>query len=1287
MINLKVLSLTFFSLIFYFSPTWAQENLELVVEWEKPLETNFNGKPEKFPRIKNQGYENSQPNYYWAKELDSKKSYLIELTSYETSNCDEVDLNFLKKYPFIVPEKFMPELVVRNGGAKKYAVTNFYPYIMENGTVKRIASLSVELSITGNSKPVIAAKTFKGNSVLKDGSGIWYKIAVTADGIYKIDKAFLESIGISTVNLNPNDINIFGNGEGMLPEDNSIHRTDDLAKNAIQIIGDSDGSFDENDYILFYGWGPHRWFANGTSQFDRKTNVYEDNSYYFININANDIPLRMSALNSSTAAPTHFVNEMDVRMTYENDLTNLVKGGQRWYGDLFDVTLSRNYNYSIPNIVSSSPLRFKAAFGGNGKDSSSDKISISIGGENLLFQTIPLAGADYSRNVFNFIKANPSSSFSLNISVARSNPSVVAYLDFITLNARRSLNFYGNELSFTDLSSVGAGNVGRFTLSNSSSGIFIWDITNRQQPKIIQTSLSGSNLEFTVATDTIKEFVASNGQSFLSPIKIESVSYQNIHGLAQADYLIVSPSQFISQANRLADLHRSEGMSVHVVNQAQIFNEFSSGMRDATAIRYFAKMFYDRGQATNNGPKHLLLFGDGTYDHRNKVSNGNYVMTYQVESSENHIDALVTDDFFGVLDDNEAFASSDLMDIGVGRLLISSNQIANEQVNKVEHYMKNGSNFYSNPGVCDCNPSQTTNTFGDWRLKYVQIADDPDMSLSYDFVNQDLEPQVQIVNGYRKEMNVDKIYSDAFQQVSTAGGQRYPTVNEAIDDRIRRGVLLVNYVGHGGEVGVADERIITVPQINDWKNANAFALIVSATCEFTKYDDPDRVSAGEWASLNPNGGAIALMTTTRSVYFNVNQETGVRFYQQVFKRDTDSLPSYFGDIMMKTKNTVTSGGNNKRSFTLIGDPALRLAMPRLKIKADSIYREGSGNISDTVRALDKITLVGHVEDLSGNLLSSFKGVVSPTIFDKPKTEYTLAQDPGTWVVPYQQQKNALFKGQASVNNGYFKMTFIVPKDIDYNIGYGKISMYGSDNTVDAMGYDKTVIIGGINPNGINDDRGPDIELYMNDYTFVDGGITDERPILLAKLFDSNGINAVGNGIGHDITAVVDQNSAKPIVLNDYYLADLDTYMSGTVNFNMSQIAPGPHTLTFKAWDVNNNSSERTIDFVVKAKELPELSHVLNYPNPFTTSTKFFFEHNQVNTALESQIQIFTVSGKLVKTINTLVNTQGFRSEGIAWDGKDDFGDQLAKGVYVYRLSIKTDNGGKAEKIEKLVILK
>jgi hypothetical protein len=527
---------------------------------------------------------------------------------------------------------------------------------------------------------------------------------------------------------------------------------------------------------------------------------------------------------------------------------------------------------------------------------------------------------------------------------------------------------------------------------------------------------------------------------------------------------------------------------------------------------------------------------------------------------------------------------------------------------------------------------------------------------------------------------------DAYPQQTTAGGQRYPDVYNAITDRIQRGAVLVNYVGHGGEVGLAEERVVSIPQINDWSNINALNLFVSATCEFTKYDDPKRISAGEWVALNPTGGAIALMTTTRAVYFGVNTSVGNALFDNVFDRNTDNSPLTFGEIMMRTKNDALDS-DNKRSFTLIGDPALKIALPSLKVVTDSINGKSPLVEIDTLNALSKVRIKGHIEDVSGNIQNGFNGILVPSIFDKAKKMKTLGQDPNSQEVEFELQRNIVYKGKSSVVNGYFDFSFVVPKDIALSIGKGKISYYAYDSNVDAYGYDTNFRIGGINPNGINDNEGPQLEVFLNDEKFIDGSITDETPVLLVKAFDENGINTVGNGIGHDITAIIDGKSSDPIVLNDYYSSELNSYQSGEIRYQMSELAPGRHTVLVKVWDVNNNSSSVETSFVVQEKQTPVLSNVYNYPNPFTTSTEFMFEHNQSCSTLDVQVQIFTISGKLIKTINESVNTVGFRNQGINWDGRDDFGDQLAKGVYIYHLKVKNPDGQVAEKTEKLVLLK
>ena len=1266
--------------------TYGQNEKIITLDWQKEEVYTQGGKQIRVPSIAGQYLDGRVPNYYWSKKVGKHENFNLSLQLLATEPATVFEENYLKTYSIEVGD-LSYDLKTSNANTEKYIVLNLFPFVKVGKAIHRVTSVNVKYP-NGQPYLVNSQKDFVTNSVLRSGSGYWYKISVEEDGIYKLDKSFLEECGIDVENINPQDINIYGNGDGRLPELNSTSRTDDLAKNAIMVVGEGDGAFDDDDYILFYGWGPHRWYKNGALGFDQDRNPYSDVSCYFINVNSADSPMRVSTQSSSVSTVTDVVNTYSYYDVHEQDLTSLVNGGQRWYGELFDSQLQRTITFNIPDIDNSAPVNIESSIASNGVSSTNTSERYSVNGNVLLDVLLPTGGGgDYGRRVRDMTLTNPQTTIPLLISITRNSPTTLTYLDRILVNGRRNLKFTSTQFSFRDTSSVGVGNVAEFILSDlPQSNGFVWEITDRHSPRVVNGNFSGSDFVFQLNVDSLREFVASDGLTFRTPSRLGEVTYQNLHGLPQADYLIVTYKSFISQANRLAELHRANGTTVHVVTTEQVFNEFSSGALDATAIKMFAKMFYDRGASNpSTRPHSLLLFGDGTYDPKNRVSNNNnYILTYQVLNSEDHISALVTDDYFGLLDDNESISSSDLLDIGVGRLLISDLDMAREQVDKVQHYMHNGSDLYSSEST-NCNADGISSTFGDWRTKYVQIADDEENGY---FIKNDVEPQFDTVTKYHPSMNCDKIYLDAYQQVTTAGGQRYPDVNEAINDRIERGALVLNYVGHGGEVGVAEERVITVPQIQDWKNIDKLPLIVSATCEFTKYDDPDRVSAGEWASMNPFGAAIALMTTTRSVFFGVNTDTGKSFYEEVFKRDADDEPRTFGEIIKRTKNGVLGGGNNKRSFTLIGDPALQIALPRMNILTDSINGLSPSIEVDTIRALSKVTIKGHVEDFNGSVLTNFNGVVYPSVYDKPKEQVTLGNDPSeSPILTFYLQTNKVYRGKASVVNGYFEFTFIVPKDINYSFDFGKVSYYAENGVFDALGDEQRVYVGGVDPNGINDSEGPRIDLYLNDETFVNGGISDETPILIAKLFDDNGINAVGNGIGHDLTAVLDAETGSPIVLNEYYTADLDSYQSGEIRYNFAELDPGSHTLTVKVWDVNNNSSESTIEFVVKEKEELSLDHVLNYPNPFTTYTEFFFEHNQICSALETQIQIFTVSGKLVRTINQFVHTEGFRSAGIAWDGRDDFGDQLAKGVYVYRVVVRSPEGTSDEKLEKLVILK
>ncbi|MQY79206.1 MAG: type IX secretion system sortase PorU, partial [Bacteroidetes bacterium] len=719
-----------------------------------------------------------------------------------------------------------------------------------------------------------------------------------------------------------------------------------------------------------------------------------------------------------------------------------------------------------------------------------------------------------------------------------------------------------------------------------------------------------------------------------------------------------------------AEYHiNSDNLAIEVVTPGQIFNEFSSGAPDVAAIRDFVKMIYDRG-TPENLIKYLLLFGDGSFDNISEHENNtNYILTYQSENSIRPTQSYVTDDFFGLLDDTEG-GSDGLIDIGIGRLPVTTVEEAQEIVDKITRY--------GNPEA-----------MGDWRNNICFIGDDEDNNIHM----RDANTLATFIDTVYPSFNVQKIFLDAYPQVSSPRGESYPEVNTAINNRINSGALIINYTGHGNERGLAHEQILSMDDIPSWKNKNRLPLFITATCEFSRFDDIDReingeikrkTSAGEKVILNTLGGGIGLLTTTRLVYSSPNFILNQNFYKYAFKRDSQMKPYKLGDILRLTKN-VSGSGINKRNFTLLGDPALALSYPLYNIITDSINGHDI-ETADTLEALSRVTISGHIENLTGEIMDTFSGIVYPMVFDKPSTVTTLGNDE-TPVMQFMVQDNVLYKGKASVSNGNFSFSFVVPKDISYNIDYGKISYYATNSVFDANGVYKEILIGGFSTDYLSDEEGPEIELYMNNRNFVSGGITDENPKILAFISDPNGINTVGNGIGHDITAVLDDDYRNLIVLNNYYESDLNSYQSGKVEYPLSGLSEGNHIIVLKIWDILNNSAEASIEFVVTRSSGFIIEELFNYPNPFTDNTSFVFEHNQAESELNILLQVFTLSGKIIKTIETQIYSDGFRSDPIIWDGLDDHGNKIGTGIYIYRLQVRSSNDQMVVKTQKLVILR
>jgi len=1097
------------------------------------------------------------------------------------------------------------------------------------------------------------------NSVLANGD--WVRLATDKSGVYKLSYSYLESIGFSMNNLEISKVKLYGNGSGMLQKLNSVFRHDDLVENATtNYDANNNGIFDKTDFILFYGSSPNSWFLNESSQrFEHQTHLFADEVNYFITISDQNNSKKIEQSNE-IQNPSVVIDVFDDYSFHESELENLIHSGQEWFGEQFHFQNNQEFNFSFPNIVQTIPISITAEVVARSLVNTSFTVQVN----NTLLSTLSIPNVssasytDYIKRVkstSNYLSS--SSDLSITLDYHSTDNTALSWLNYIELNAKRHLKMSGNAMHFRSISTVG-NSIGEFVLSNANTSLRVWDITEPTAISQLPITLNSGILSFTDSLSELKEYIVFNSSSYLAPENRGQVENQNLHNTSSAvDFVIVSHPKFITAANRLADFHtEKDGLNTIVVTTTQIYNEFSSGVQDVSAIRDFLRMLYKR---PSSKLKYVLLFGDGSYDPKNRVEdNTNYVVTYQSKNSIHPTLTFVTDDFFGLLDDDEGLFLNDLVDIGVGRFPVTTLSDANILVDKVERY-------YAQP------------SFDSWRNDILFIADDGDKTDGNIHMSQ-ADSLANIVAKKYRDINIEKIYLDNYEQESTPGGTRSEATQNAINSKIGKGALLVNYTGHGGELGLSNERIIEVKQINDWENINKLPLFMTASCNFSHFDNPERVSAGEYVLLNPKGGAIALLSTSRLVYATPNYNLNKNFIKVLFEKKENGEFPRLGDVFRETK--VLSGTIiNNRNFTLLGDPALCLAYPEYEIETTSII--------DTLKALGEVTITGEVFGKNG-VLTDFNGIVYPTVYDKEIIRTTLGQESCT-PMPYRDQNNTLYKGAASVLDGKFSFSFVVPKDIAYNYGVGKISYYAvSDDQepVDASGSDEGFVIGGTADDITYDYEGAELEIYMNTRNFSDGGITDENPVLLADIFDFSGINTVGNGIGHDVTAILDGNTTNPYILNDFYEAVKDDYTRGVIEFPFYDLAKGEHTLTLKVWDVFNNSSEANITFIVTDENEFTISDYNTNPNPFSNSTDLYFQHNKANQVLDVVLEIYSITGTLVKRHEESYSDNGYRVGPIKWDGDDEYGGKLSAGIYIAKLGVNSSDGDFTSKSIRIILL-
>lgn len=1170
------------------------------------------------------------------------------------------------------------------------------PAIIQTPTgAERLTELEIRLVPKGAAaRPRM---TFATNSVLREGN--WFRITVDQAGMHKISRDFLtDKLGANLEGVDPRNIALYGQPfAGKLPETVNETPPDDLTEMAITIDGENDGSFDGGDFILFYANGPDNLrYDEEQDRFFYEKNIYATSNTYFLRIGG-AAGRRVTELPSAGGGQA--TDSYDAFYHFEEDQFNILHelggnshgSGQSWWGEFFKISREKNYPalFRVPDLVAGETATVRARMAL--RTDASSRFFLEVNGERLQssIASSTSIGQQEQRNAAspatvsnNIILNDPVVNVLVDYPIPANSGTSEAWLDWIQLRARRLLSFSGLEqFNFRDTRSRDQGTVS-FRMSEFPADGRVWRIDGAD---VRQPAVNGGSFSAAAAGRAFEYVAFRSGASLLEPLSGKRVETQNLHAINSAEMIIITHPEFLTQAETLAEHRRTHnGLTVELVTTEQIYNEFSSGREDAAAIRNFARMVYER----DAGLRFLLLFGDGSFDHRNILELGTtFIPVYEHDGELTEVGSFPADDFFGIF--GEASNNQPLepdLNVAVGRLPVKTADEATQVVAKLVRY--------------DTDPS----TLGDWRTRMTFVGDDEDGGRHTIDVNR----VANAVEARKPDLNFDKLYFDLFPQQSLSAGDRFPDITEGLDRAIFRGALAVTYLGHGGPRGWAQERVLDIPQIRNWtKPANDIdpiqpPVFITATCTFSNYDDAAFVSAGEEALLTPNGGAAALLTTTRPVFATRNFTLTNNTVQAMLDRP-DGEWRTLGDIIRIAKNdisrpstatTLNDQTENARKFTLLGDPAMTIALPRHSVRTTMIDDlPVSEERQDTVRALQKMKISGEVTDLDGNLLENFNGQIFPTIYDKPQEKTTLAQDPGSPELSVSVQRNIIFRGRATVTAGKFTFEFVVPRDINYAFGAGKISYYAEDPSqfTDAAGFYNQLIIGGTSDEIISDDEGPLVEVFMDNEDFISGGETSEDPILLVNLTDDLGINVTGNSIGHDLEAVLDEDTRNTIVLNDYYEANADDFRSGKVRFPLFDLEPGLHTVSVRAWDVANNSAQGKTEFVVAADGADAIRRILNYPNPFTDRTCFQFDHTLVGQEVEAIVQIYTVTGRLVKTLTrpyAFSDGTVRRDDCIEWDGLDDYGDQLARGVYLYQVRLRGDGTTVVNSdLQKLVILK
>lgn len=1072
-------------------------------------------------------------------------------------------------------------------------------------------------------------------------SHTWYKIGVTEDGVYGIDYDALQSLGVDVQGLNPDRIRLFGNAPGLLPEGNAEDRYDDLTEIAIQVTGAENGTFDPGDKIMFYANGPVLMKLNILDFFDYERNPFSDTLYYFLCLDSDQSGMRMLSKPSIQTMP-----EDPVITTYldyichESEEVSPYASGRTWYGDV--ITGQQGYKefvFDVPDLDTSKTLWIDTKELGRNTEVFTFNLRMN---DSLIVNSFEFAGykereygKEHAVKRSKMVNSNPIR-VRYEINPTSSNP--MLFIDYFTLSFWRGLKMRNHETAFRIIPSQMDGTV-KVQVGDVHNGVGCWEVTDPLSPYVQQFELQSNTLSFGLSDTVEHRYHLFDMEGLRQVASLTPLHHQNLHGISDAEMLIITPRVFWDQSEALAAFHRErDAMNCVLADVSEIYNEFGTGIPDPTAIRDFIRMVYLR---SNSNLKYVLLMGKGTHDFRRiKGVDNNFVPTYQsANTSHLEVYSLCSDDYYALMGVDEGFDCDGEVDLGVGRLPITTPEQGDAMVEKIRHY------------------ADLSQSHGIWKNNHLLMADN-DIT-TYMTYSEELD---EILYSQWPQVTSKKVYIDSYPLVNTSSGTRVPMANKVLMDYLDRGACVLSYTGHGGVKALATEQVFSIADIQSMNNYDMMPFVHTATCEFSKFDSPTTVSAGELLVLNPHGGAIAMLTTVRPTLAQHNHTMSKSFHLHLYEQENHHNLR-FGDIYRLSKNHTYLKSNIV--YVLFGDPALRFFYPTESIQTERL--EGS----------DVKTVHGFVMGPDDRIDKSFNGVLDFQVYDQ-KTNYSTLGQINASAMDYSFYNDVLFEGKASVTNGRFVLEFPIPANINHGHNAARLSYFAYDSIrhIEANGvYDSLFLE---TPSSV-DDQGPQIHLYWNTPDFQNGSIVMRRGTLYADLFDEQGIYHYNVSIGRDLVLKSSIPEFDNVVLNEKFEPAIDDFRRGRIALEVGELEDGQYSFLLKAWDTQNNSSEAEIVFEVSQGAI--VSQVHNKPNPFNDETWFYFSHGDMTEQLSVVVEVFDVMGRRVASFQKEVSAFEGVVSPIHWDGS-----ALRPGLYLYRLTV-TNSKGKSKTVSQRMIKK